>query len=139
VLGRGALWEARAAALKGGVMLAFGLGVAAEAVAKAFRDVVPRAEAMGVVGVIALVANAACLLLLLRHRTDGINMRSTWLCSRNDVVANVGVLLAAAGVAVLDSRWPDLLVGATIAALFLGSAFGVLRDSVRAFGKVRGA
>jgi Co/Zn/Cd efflux system component len=74
----------------------------------------------------------------MQHRTDGVNMRSTWLCSRNDVVANVGVLFAAAGVGVLDSRWPDLLVGATIAALFLDSACRVLRDSVRAYGTVRG-
>lgn len=129
VLGRGAMWEARAAMLKGIIMLAFGTGVAADAGVKAFSDVVPVAEAMGGVGLVALAANTACLLLLLRHRSDGLNMRSTWLCSRNDVIANVGVLFAAAAVGVLDSKWPDLVVGGVVASLFLASATAVLRDT----------
>lgn len=132
VLGRGARWEARAATLKGAVMLAFGLGVAADVAVKAFRGGVPSAEAMGIVGAIALAANAACLALLLRHRREGLNMESVWLCSRNDVVANVGVLAASGGVALLHSRWPDLLVGATIAALFLASATSILREAISA-------
>ena len=80
----------------------------------------------------ALLANLACFVLLYRHRSDNLNMSSTWLCSRNDLVANVGVLFAAAASYFLASRWPDILVGATIAGLFVSSAFSVLRESIRA-------
>jgi Co/Zn/Cd efflux system component len=73
-----------------------------------------------------------CCELLWRCRGDNINMRSAWLCSRNDVVANAGVLLAAAGVAATGSVWPDVLVGLAIAALFTGSAVGVLWAASRA-------
>ena len=67
--------------------------------------------------------------LLFRHRSDDLNMRSTWLCSRNDIIANLSVLIAAIGVKVFDSRWPDILIGAAIAALFLRSASSVLHES----------
>jgi Co/Zn/Cd efflux system component len=84
---------------------------------------------MGVVGALALAGNAVCLWLLWRHRTEDVNMRSVWLCSRNDIIANVAVLGAAAAVMALGSRWPDILVGLAIAALFLSSAVHVLRDA----------
>jgi Co/Zn/Cd efflux system component len=116
--------------LKCAAMFLFGVGVAADAVAKAFRDVMPSPGAMTVVGATALVANTACLLLLLRHRRDGLNMRSTWLCSRNDVAANIGVLAASGAVAVFQSKWPDLIVGATVALLFVRSATSVLEQSI---------
>jgi Co/Zn/Cd efflux system component len=83
-------------------------------------------------GFVALCANLLCLVLLMRHRGDDLNMRSTWLCSRNDVVANAGVLAAAAGVALTQSVWPDLLVGVAIAAMFSRSAVEVIRASARA-------
>jgi Co/Zn/Cd efflux system component len=87
---------------------------------------------MGIIGVLVLLGNGICFLLLFRHRTDDLNMRSTWLCSRNDIIANGSVLAAAAGVGVFHSAWPDLLVGAAIAALFLKSAFLVLSESFEA-------
>jgi Co/Zn/Cd efflux system component len=71
------------------------------------------------------------LALLWRRRADDLNMRSVWLCSRNDVTANAGVLLAALGVAFTGSAWPDIAVGAGIAALFLTSACGVIRAALR--------
>ena len=74
---------------------------------------------------IALAANIVCFSLLYRHRADNLNMSSTWLCSRNDVIANVGVLVAAGAAYLLASRWPDIIVGCIIAALFLRSAFSV--------------
>jgi Co/Zn/Cd efflux system component len=77
-------------------------------------------------------ANLVCFFLLYRHRGDNLNLRSTWLCSRNDLIANVSVLLAAAGSYLFASRWPDIGVGGLIASLFLGSAFGVLRQSIQA-------
>ena len=131
VLSRSSRWQASAAVVKGAFMLAFGLGVLAEATYKIATPVMPNVEAMGYVGTAALLANLACFALLYRHRSDNLNMSSTWLCSRNDLVANVGVLFAAGASYFLASRWPDILVGVTIAGLFLASAFSVLRESIR--------
>jgi Co/Zn/Cd efflux system component len=84
---------------------------------------------MGIVGTLVLLGNGICFFLLYRHRSDDLNMRSTWLCSRNDIIANLAVLGAAAAVAVFNSGWPDILVGGAIAVLFLKSALTVLRES----------
>ena len=132
VVGRGSAWQARAGMLKGVVMAAFGFGVLAEATMKIVRGDVPAADVMGGIGLVALAANLACLLLLRRRRADDINMRSAWLCSRNDVMANAGVLLAAAGVFVTSSAWPDIAIGLLIAAMFVTSAFSVIREARRA-------
>ena len=131
VLARSLRWQAAAALTKGGFMLAFGLAVLAEAAYKVFHPVMPSVETMGTVGAIALAANIVCFSLLYRHRGDNLNMSSTWLCSRNDLIANVGVLLAAGATFLLASRWPDIIVGCIIAVLFLRSAFSVLRDAAR--------
>jgi len=130
VVARSARWRAGAALLKGIIMALFGLVVLAEAVYKMAEPVVPAAAAIGGIGMLALVANGFCLMLLSRHRDDDINMRSVWLCSRNDIVANVSVLLAAGGVALSQSMWPDVLVGLGIAGLFLHSAVHVLKHSI---------
>lgn len=130
VLARSARWQAGAALAKGLFMLAFGLGVCAEAGYKIWHPVMPSVEMMGAVGALALAANLSCFFLLYRYRGDNINMRSTWLCSRNDLFANVGVMLAGACSYVLASAWPDIIVGLAIAGLFLWSAFGVLRESL---------
>jgi cation diffusion facilitator family transporter len=128
-LSRSTRWQAGAALAKGVFMAAFGLAVLAEAGSKIIFPVMPSAQAMGVVGCVALVANIGCFVLLYRHRADNLNMSSTWVCSRNDVIANIGVLLAALAGALLASRWPDILVGDAIALLFLRSAVGVLRQA----------
>jgi Co/Zn/Cd efflux system component len=132
VLARSAHWQAGAALAKGGFMLVFGLGVLGEAVYKAFHPVLPDVEIMGVIGVLALIANVVCFVLLYRTRRDNLNMRSTWLCSRNDLLANGGVLMAAGLSDVLMSRWPDILVGVVIATLFLSSSLHVLRQARQA-------
>lgn len=132
VLSRSARWQAGATLAKGAFMLAFGFGVLGEAAYKVFIPVMPGVETMGIIGGLALAANLACFFLLYRHRGDNLNMSSTWLCSRNDLIANVGVLLAAGSSYLWASRWPDILVGSIIAGLFLHSAFGVLRQSLRA-------
>jgi Co/Zn/Cd efflux system component len=129
VVGRGATWHARGALLKGFVMAAFGVGVLVEAALKISRGLVPTVELMSVVGILALGANATVLLFLSRHRADDINMRSAWLCSRNDVVANAAVVLAAGGVALTGSVWPDIVVGLGIAALFGASAVKVIQGA----------
>jgi cation diffusion facilitator family transporter len=132
VLARSMRWQATAALVKGGFMLAFGLGVLGEAIYKMVNPVLPSAEMMGVVGAIALAANAVCFALLYRHRGDNLNMSSTWLCSRNDLLANVGVLLAAGATYLVASRWPDIIVGCVIAALFLRSAYSVMQEAIQA-------
>jgi Co/Zn/Cd efflux system component len=92
---------------------------------------VPRAEVMGVVGFLALAANVASVLILVRYKDGDANVRSVWLCSRNDAIGNVAVMLAAAGVWVTATRWPDLIVAALMAGLFLISSAQILRQSIR--------
>jgi cation diffusion facilitator family transporter len=133
VLWRTTEWKALAAILKGVVMAIFGLGVMVEAVYKMAAGVVPSAETMGVIGLLVLVGNGLCFLMLYRHRSDDLNMRSTWLCSRNDIVANLAVLAAAVGVAVSNSLWTDIFVGGAIALLFLRTASTVLKESVHEY------
>lgn len=132
VVARSARWQAVAALFKGAFMLLFGLAVLAEAAHKALHPVLPAAGTMGGIAALALGANLVCFRLLYRHRGDNLNMSSVWLCSRNDLIANLGVIGAAAATFLLASRWPDILVGVLIAGLFLGSALRVLRQSVRA-------
>ena len=92
---------------------------------------VPRAEVMGVVGLVALVANLASVLLLVRYKDGDANVRSVWLCSRNDAIGNVAVMIAALGVWGTASKWPDLIVAAIMAGLFLTSSSQILRQSWR--------
>jgi Co/Zn/Cd efflux system component len=131
VVRRGPVWKARAALAKAAVMGLFGLVVLGQLAYKLAYPQVPVVEAMGIVGALALVANGACFALLWRHRAEDINMRSVWLCSRNDVLANAAVLLAAWAVWALGSPWPDLAVGALISVLFLRSALGVAGEARR--------
>lgn len=131
VLHRSDRARAGAALVKGGFMLLFGIAVIADAAHKLHINEVPVADLMGMVGLVALIANTACFALLYAHRSDDLNMRSTWLCSRNDLVANSSVILAAVMVAMTDSLWPDVIVGIAIAALFLHSASQVLREAWR--------
>lgn len=127
VVARGARWKAIGALFKGGIMAIFGLFVLAQAIYKMLFPQVPVFEMIGAIGLLALAANSLCLALLWRHRADDINMHSVWLCSRNDIVANISVLFAAAGVWLTRSGWPDILVGLTLATLFLLSASAVVR------------
>jgi Co/Zn/Cd efflux system component len=126
----GAIMKAKAALLKGGIMAAFGLFVFAQVVYKIIYPQVPVFEIIGLIGLLALAANSVCFALLWRHRADDINMRSVWLCSRNDIVANISVLFVAAGVWLTHSAWPDIVVGLALSVLFLRSAFVVLRDAI---------
>ncbi len=138
VLHRSLAWRARAALAKGAIMAAFGVGVLLEAWFRLRAGVPPVAPAMMAIGTLALVANAYCFSLLWRHRTDDINLRSTWLCSRNDLIANGAVLLAAGLVAWFESLWPDVVVGIAIAILFLRTATLVLRESLAEISRARG-
>lgn len=133
VVARGERSKAIAALFKGGIMAMLGLFVLGQAIYKVIFPYVPAFEAIGAIGLLALAANSLCFYLLWRHRSDDINMSSVWLCSRNDVIANISVLFAAAGVWYTDSGWPDILVGFALAVLFLRSAIFVLRGAVAAF------
>jgi Co/Zn/Cd efflux system component len=122
--------KAKAALLKGGIMATFGLFVFAQVVYKIIFPQVPVFEVIGLIGLLALAANSVCVALLWRHRADDINMSSVWLCSRNDIVANISVLFVAAGVWLTHSAWPDILVGLALSALFLLSSITVLRSAI---------
>ncbi len=130
VVRRNDSWKARSALLKGIIMAGFGVCVLAEGGYKFLYPQIPDYEMIGLIGLLARAANGVCFLLLWRHRSEDINMRSVWLCSRNDILANGLVLLAAAGVWVTASHWPDLVVGLCIALIFLRSAFFVIRDAL---------
>src|SRR3989338_3126539 len=138
VVARSEKLKAIAALFKGGIMAVLGLFVLGQAIYKILFPHVPAYEAIGVIGLLALAANSLCFFLLWRHRSDDINMSSVWLCSRNDVIANVSVLFAAAGVWYTHSGWPDILVGLALAVLFLRSSIFVLRGAVTAVREIKG-
>ena len=133
VVSRNDTWKAVSAVIKGGIMALFGLFVLGQAAYKFLTPITPQFEMVGLIGLIALTANAVCLSLLWHHRAEDVNMRSVWLCSRNDIIANTSVLLAALGVWLTNSQWPDLLVGLGIAVLFLRSAFHVFKDAAATY------
>ena len=129
-LSRSDRWKAGAAALKGAIILLLGLSILVNVAVKLASGVPPSSTLMLIFGGVALVANLACLRLLWRFRGQDVNMRSTFECSRNDVISNVGVLLAAGVVAALASPWPDIVIGTAMAVLILRSALSVLGDAL---------
>ncbi len=137
VVHRSLTWHAHAALLKGAIMALFGVAVLFEVAFKLRTATPPEVPTMAAIGTLALAANALCFSLLWRHRADDINLRSTWLCSRNDLIANGAVLAAAVLVAWSGSGWPDIFVGLGIAILFLRTAAVVLRESFAELGRAR--
>lgn len=135
VLGLSMRWRSAAAMVKGVSMGLFGLWVLAWAAWNLYAGSLPGAFVMGSVGALALAANVASALLLYAFRGGDSNMRSVWLCSRNDAIGNAAVILAAAGVFATGSALPDLLVAATLAGLALSASVLVIRhaaDEMRA-------
>ncbi len=129
VLGMALAWRARAAFVKGLCMLLFGLFVLGKALWAARTGTPPVALTMGAVSLLALAANVGVAAMLYAWREGDANMRSVWLCSRNDAIGNAAVLLAALGVAGTRTAWPDLAVAAGMGALALSSAWSVLRQA----------
>lgn len=129
VVGMALRYRALAALLKGATMGLFGLWVVGTVIWHAITGSVPEPITMGVVGFVALAANAACFGLLFAHRAGDANMRSVWVCSRNDVLGNLAVLLAALGVFGTGTGWPDVIVAAIMAALALQGAVLVMRHA----------
>lgn len=126
---RGPATKARVALFKGGLIFLAACGVAGQIVYKLFVPTVPVFEVMGLFAVLGLAANLVCLRLLTRHRHDDVNMSSVWECSRNDVVSNVSVLLAAGAVWLTAAGWPDLLVALFLVAFLMRSALKVLSSA----------
>jgi Co/Zn/Cd efflux system component len=118
------------ALFKAALILSAALFVIGQIAYKLGHPVVPVAEAMGLIGMLALAANAACLALLWKHRAEDVNMSSVWECSRNDIASNVAVLVAAGLVVLTSSGWPDVVIGALLVLLFLRSAARVFRGAV---------
>ncbi len=128
-LGRSLRWRAGAALLKGGFILALGLGVIVEIVVKIIWGQPPASGIMLVFGVMAVVANLSCVGLLWPYRRHDVNLSSTFECSRNDVLASSGVVAAALLVSFTASPWPDVGIAAVIAFLFVRSALKVMREA----------
>jgi len=128
-LGRSIQWRAGAALIKGGFIMLVGIGVLVQIAVKIAWGVPPVSSLMVVCGVLALAANLSCLGLLWPYRRHDVNLASTFECSRNDVIANLGVLAAAWGVAMSRSIWPDVAVAAVIAFLFFRSSLRVMVDA----------
>jgi cation diffusion facilitator family transporter len=127
---RGARHKALVALFKGGLIMTAGLFVLGQVIYRIAFPTLPIFEAMGVISLLALAANGACLALLWKHREEDINMTSVWECSRNDIASNVAVVVAAGGVWLTRSGWPDLLIGLVLALLFLRSATRVLGSAI---------
>ncbi|WP_319243447.1 cation transporter [uncultured Propionivibrio sp.] len=127
VLAHGPLWRARTALVKGLSMGAYGVFVLAKAGWSALAGIPPEPYTMGIIGALALTANVTVALMLFAFRDGDANMRSVWLCSRNDAIVNVAIIFAALGVLGTGTAWPDLAVAGIIATLALSSATSVVR------------
>lgn len=129
VIGASIRARTNAALAKGISLLLMGLWVFGSTVYRVFYVGVPEAEIMGVVGALALAANLVSVLLLVSYKDGDANVRSVWLCSRNDAIGNVAVMFAALGVWGTATGWPDLIVAAIMASLFLSSSFQIVRQA----------
>ncbi len=125
----GPVWQSRAALVKATSMTAYGVFVLAMASWALLSGSQPEPLTMGIVGVVALIANVSVAALLFAFREGNANMRSVWLCTRNDVIGNIAVLAAAIGVFGTGSRWPDLLVATIIASLAITAGISTLRQA----------
>jgi Co/Zn/Cd efflux system component len=130
VAGMVLVWRTRAALLKGITLLALAFWVIGITAFQAWSGTLPKAEVMGVVGVLALVSNAGVAVMLFRYRAGDANMRSVWICSRNDVIGNLAVLFAAAGVFGTGRGWPDIIVAAIMAALGISGGVQIIRHAM---------
>jgi len=124
--------KAWVALFKGGLILSAALVVVGQILYRMLHPAIPVFETMGLISILGLVANGSCLLLLWKHREDDVNMSSVWECSRNDIASNLAVLVAAGAVWLSASGWPDLLVGALLAALLIRSAVRVISGAGQA-------
>ena len=138
VAGMALAWRAKAALAKGATLAALGLYVLIATIWAIMGDRVPQAEVMGGVGVAALIANGFVAAMLYRFRTGDANMRSVWICSRNDAIGNIAVVLAAAGVFGTGTAWPDLIVAGLMATLGLWGGFQIIMQASEELRQAKG-
>ena len=129
---RGLRSKAKIALFKSALILAAALFVIGHVGWSMAHPGIPVFETMGIISLLALAANGKCLAMLWKHRTDDVNMSSVWECSRNDIISNIAVFIAAGAVWIAESRWPDLVVGSLLAILLLRSSIRVMRVAMRA-------
>lgn len=139
VIGSAATVRARAAMFKGISLSAMGLWVLGTTAYQVLVLGLPAAEIMGIVGVLALIANLASVILLMRYKDGDANVRSVWLCSRNDAIGNVAVVAAALGVWGSGTAWPDLIVAGLMAGLFLNSSVQIIGTSIHELREAKSA
>jgi len=129
VIGMPIVWRARAALFKGLSLAAMGMWVLGSTAYNVLILGVPQAGLMGAIGFLALMANLTSVLLLMKYRDGDSNVRSVWLCSRNDAIGNVAVIIAASGVWATSTAWPDLIVAGIMASLFLWSSVQIVQQA----------
>ncbi|MFD2230159.1 cation diffusion facilitator family transporter [Alkalimarinus sediminis] len=134
-VGRSSTYKAKAALLSGYFQGALGILIVFDILRRLLFGSEPESELMMMVGFAALIANVICLLLIQKHRSSDVNMRASWICSRNDVIANAGVIAAGGLVGILGDRWPDLVIGVVVAIVILRSVRSVIRDAKMALEK----
>ncbi|GGE56180.1 cation transporter [Actibacterium pelagium] len=130
VIGASIRARTNAALAKGISLFLMGAWVFGSTVYRVFYVGVPEAEIMGIIGALALATNVTSVLLLMKYKDGDANVRSVWLCSRNDAIGNVAVMIAALGVWGTASGWPDLIVAGIMASLFLSSSFQIIRQAL---------
>jgi Co/Zn/Cd efflux system component len=128
-VGKGVLQQAKAASVSGYLQIFLGFGVLFEVARRMLFGSDPQSTLIIVVGVVALVANLICLIFISKHKEGGVHMRASWIFSTNDVIANLGVIVSGALVAVVGSRYPDLIVGTIISIVVIRGGIKILQDA----------
>ena len=128
-VGKGVLRQAKAARVSGYLQIILGLGVLFEVVRRMIFGSEPQSTLIIVVGAVALMANVICLILISKHKDGGVHMRASWIFSTNDVIANFGVIISGVLVAIVGSRYPDLIVGTIISIVVIRGGIKILKDA----------
>ena len=128
-VGKGVLYQAKSAHISGFLQVLLGLGVFVEVIRRLVFGSEPQSTLIMIVGVIALLANIICLVLISRHKEGGVHMRASWIFSTNDVIANLGVIVSGVLVALIGSRFPDLIVGTIISLIVIWGGIKILKDA----------
>lgn len=131
VLSKNEKAKKRASLIKGIIMLLLGLNVLRDVFTKLYNPVLPSGETITIIGIIAFIANIYCFYLLQKHKNEEINVKSAWICSRNDIISNVSVVIAGLLVTFFNSMIPDIIVGLGISILVLHSSYQVIRGSIK--------
>jgi Co/Zn/Cd efflux system component len=131
VVGKGVLFQAKSAKISGLLQIILGLGVVFEVLRRLVLGNEPQSLLIVIVGLVALVANIMCLIIISKHRDGGVHMRASWIFSTNDVIANIGVIVSGVLVTLTGSRYPDLIVGAIISVIVIRGGIKILQDAAQ--------